>query len=57
VLWTYPWVPTRLGATTLVVRATDGGGQVQTATEQNNFPNGATGYHKVKIRVVPLQVP
>ncbi|HUS13594.1 MAG TPA: molybdopterin-dependent oxidoreductase [Chloroflexia bacterium] len=52
VLWTYPWIPTKPGNVMLVVRATDGTGQVQTAQEQGNYPNGATGYHKVNVRVL-----
>jgi DMSO/TMAO reductase YedYZ molybdopterin-dependent catalytic subunit len=52
VLWTYPWIPTAPGDTTLVVRATDGTGAVQTADDANNYPDGATGYHKVAVKVV-----
>ncbi len=52
VLWTYPWIPSAPGDTTLVVRATDGTGAVQSAQDVNNYPNGAQGYHKVGIKVV-----
>lgn len=51
VLWTYPWMPTAVGDTTLLVRATDGTGAVQGAKDVNNYPNGAEGYHKVAIKV------
>jgi DMSO/TMAO reductase YedYZ molybdopterin-dependent catalytic subunit len=52
VLWTYPWIPQQTGDTTLVVRATDGTGQVQSAQDANNYPDGATGYHRVAVKVV-----
>ncbi|MDQ6693642.1 MAG: molybdopterin-dependent oxidoreductase [Chloroflexota bacterium] len=48
--WIYPWKPTA-GTYRLKVRATDGTGAVQTATEANTFPNGATGYHTKQVRV------
>jgi DMSO/TMAO reductase YedYZ molybdopterin-dependent catalytic subunit len=52
VLWTYPWIPAQAGDTTLVVRATDGTGQVQTSKDANNYPDGATGYHRVAVKIV-----
>jgi DMSO/TMAO reductase YedYZ molybdopterin-dependent catalytic subunit len=52
ILWTYPWVPAQAGDTTLVVRATDGTGQVQTNKDQPNYPDGATGYHRVAVKIV-----
>jgi len=48
--WTDPWLPTA-GSYTLVVRATDGTGALQTAQKQDTFPNGATGYHTLPVRV------
>lgn len=51
VLWTYQWQPGARGHYTLVARATDGTGQVQTSQKQGTVPNGATGYH---IRTVDL---
>ncbi len=51
VLWTWPWTPTQQGAYTLVSRATDGTGEVQTSQMQGTVPNGATGYHKVTVQV------
>ena len=50
-LWTYPWIPTQTGDTTVVVRATDGTGQMQDPTDRNNYPDGATGYHRVAVKV------
>jgi DMSO/TMAO reductase YedYZ molybdopterin-dependent catalytic subunit len=49
-LWTYPWLP-KEGTYTLKVRATDGTGQVQPADIQDTFPDGATGYHTIQVRV------
>ena len=51
VLWTYQWHPNTRGHYTLIARATDGTGQVQTSQKQGTVPNGATGYH---IRTVDL---
>src|SRR5579885_2607544 len=44
VLWTYQWHPAARGHYTLVARATDGTGQVQTSRWQSTVPNGGTGY-------------
>ncbi len=52
VLWTYQWQPLARGQYTLVARATDGTGQVQTSQKQGTIPNGATGYHMVQINLV-----
>lgn len=49
VLWTYQWHPATRGHYTLVARATDGTGQVQTSQRQGTVPNGATGYHIVPV--------
>jgi DMSO/TMAO reductase YedYZ molybdopterin-dependent catalytic subunit len=51
-LWTWQWSPSQPGTYTLVSRATDGTGEVQTSHEQFTVPNGATGYHKVQVQVV-----
>lgn len=53
VLWASLWVPTRAGTFTLQVRARDGGGVIQTATEAPPAPDGASGYHTVRVRVNP----
>jgi DMSO/TMAO reductase YedYZ molybdopterin-dependent catalytic subunit len=51
VIWTYPWVPPKSGDTTLIVRATDGTGKVQTADDVGNYPSGAQGYHRIPIKI------
>lgn len=52
VFWTYQWHPTAHGHYTLVARATDGSGQLQTSAPQSTVPNGATGYHFIPIDLV-----
>jgi DMSO/TMAO reductase YedYZ molybdopterin-dependent catalytic subunit len=52
VFWTYQWHPTARGVYTMVVRATDGTGQVQTSQRQSTVPNGATGYHMLSVTLV-----
>ena len=47
--WSWPWTPTVAGRYTLVARATDGTGEVQTSKRQGTVPNGSTGYHEVMI--------
>jgi DMSO/TMAO reductase YedYZ molybdopterin-dependent catalytic subunit len=52
--WTffsYEWTPAAPGTYAAVVRATDGDGQLQDPTERDSFPDGATGYHRVNIKV------
>lgn len=51
VLWQFPWTVDQPGLYTLVVRATDGTGALQTSVNTETFPNGATGYHHVTVRV------
>src|SRR5436853_457382 len=51
VLWAALWTPTAPGEYTLKVRAKDGLGVVQTAREVPTLPDGASGYHAVRIRV------
>jgi DMSO/TMAO reductase YedYZ molybdopterin-dependent catalytic subunit len=48
--WYLPWQATA-GQHTLQVRATDKTGYTQTATNVQTFPNGATGYHTVQVKV------
>jgi hypothetical protein len=50
------WIQWRLntaqrGTITASVRATDGTGAPQIATEQKQFPDGASGYHTVSVTV------
>ncbi|WP_033346481.1 molybdopterin-dependent oxidoreductase [Catenuloplanes japonicus] len=48
--WTFPWQATA-GDHTLRVRATDATGAVQTEDEVPVAPDGATGWHTVKVQV------
>lgn len=52
VLWTWPWKPAGPGKYTLVVRATNGQGQLQSGTFLRTVPTGGAGYHQVPIEVV-----
>jgi DMSO/TMAO reductase YedYZ molybdopterin-dependent catalytic subunit len=47
-LWTYQWTPDEGGETGLVVRATDGNGQLQISEYRDQVPDGATGLHRVR---------
>jgi DMSO/TMAO reductase YedYZ molybdopterin-dependent catalytic subunit len=51
VLWAAVWTPTGPGEYTLKVRAKDGTGVVQTAQEAATLPDGASGYHTIRLRV------
>ena len=51
VFWSWQWHPLLPGKYTLVARATDGTGAVQTDQKQGTVPNGATGYHMFEVRV------
>jgi DMSO/TMAO reductase YedYZ molybdopterin-dependent catalytic subunit len=50
-LWSYQWTPDKEGETRLVVRATDGNGQLQITEYRDQVPDGATGLHRVRARV------
>jgi len=51
-IWTYDWTPPGAGQYRLVVRATDGVDRVQVQPETPSFPDGATGWHSVTVRVL-----
>ena len=51
IFWKFGWAPTKPGRYTLVVRATDGTGQIQTNRQTDTFPSGATGYHEISVQV------
>ena len=51
VLWSYDWRPGEAEDYTLVVRATDGEGEVQELEEDRPFKSGATGFHKIIVHV------
>ncbi len=52
VMWTYQWRPNTRGHYTLIARATDGTGQVQTSQKQGTVPGGATGYHMTSVNLM-----
>lgn len=49
--WRYAWTPPGIGKHTVLVRATDGEGQLQTATRRPPFPSGSTGYDSIELEV------
>ena len=49
--WRLPWKPAKAGKVLLKVRATDGGGALQTGAEAQPHPSGATGYHQMEVVV------
>jgi DMSO/TMAO reductase YedYZ molybdopterin-dependent catalytic subunit len=49
-LWSFDWKPSA-GEHTLVVRATDGQGALQSADVMPSFPAGSSGYHRVRVSV------
>ncbi len=51
VFWSAEWNPPAAGHYSLQVRATDGQGNLQTATITQPFPSGATGYDIVDVSV------
>lgn len=51
-LWSIEHIPTTTGLLWISVRATDGTGEVQTAEERSSLPDGATGYHQIRTKIV-----
>jgi hypothetical protein len=51
IFWNYDWAVQALGRYTMLVRATDGTGKVQTSIEQDPAPDGATGLHEITVTV------
>lgn len=51
VLWAAVWTPTAPGEYAMRVRAQDGTGALQMREEVNTLPDGASGYHRIRIRV------
>ena len=51
-LWKFDWKPDEADDYTLVVRATDGNGDVQKFEEGREFTSGITGFHKVAVHVI-----
>ncbi len=50
-LWSLTWTPDREGAYTLQVRARDGEGRLQAAATAPSYPDGASGFHTVRVNV------
>ena len=50
-LWRYEWKPDESGDYVLVVRATDGQGDVQEFEEDREFTSGITGFHKIVVHI------
>lgn len=48
--WVYEW-DAPVGTFNIEVRATDGDGETQTSDRSNPAPNGATGYHRIRVHV------
>ncbi len=51
VLWAAVWRPTAPGEYAVRVRATDATGTVQARDEVGTLPDGASGYHLIRVRV------
>ncbi|HEX9270099.1 MAG TPA: molybdopterin-dependent oxidoreductase [Candidatus Limnocylindria bacterium] len=51
VRWKLDWRPSGAGRYRLLARATDGGGETETAIRREPFPNGATGYDGIEVTV------
>jgi len=51
VLWALEWIPPSAGVYQIWARATDSTGTTQIEKTTQPFPNGATGYHKINVRV------
>jgi hypothetical protein len=49
--WKYAWIDAPKGRHTVLVRATDGDGKVQTSSSSGEWPDGATGYHEITVEV------
>jgi len=49
-LWAFPWKPAA-GNYDLLVRAVEVGEKVQDPTPRDPLPDGATGYHRISVRV------
>ncbi|MDP3089338.1 MAG: molybdopterin-dependent oxidoreductase [Nitrospira sp.] len=51
--WRYDWAVLNPGRHTLLVRAIDGTGKVQSSVEQDPAPDGAAGLHEITVTVEP----
>lgn len=50
--WAYDWAIPDPGRYAIQVRATDGTGRLQSALEQEAFPDGASGIHEIAVTVI-----
>lgn len=50
-IWVAQWIPKASGTIRLLVRAVDGTGEVQTNKTAAPFPDGASGWHSVDVKV------
>ncbi len=50
-LWSYQWESPKAGNYSLVVRATNGDGEVQQLDKDRPFKSGTTGFHKIAVYV------
>lgn len=51
VQWVHHWTPSTPGDYDISVRATDGEGATQSSTEVSPRPNGAEGWHTIRVKV------
>jgi DMSO/TMAO reductase YedYZ molybdopterin-dependent catalytic subunit len=51
VFWHFEWIVPQAGSYTLAVRATDGTGALQSSTEQDAAPDGASGIHEITVTI------
>src|SRR5262249_55420122 len=49
--WITRWIPPASGAFQILVRAVDGKGETQTSGSAAPFPDGASGWHSVDVRI------
>ena len=57
VIWTTEIAAPQTADARIQVRATDGNGEVQTATVRGSLPDGATGHHTIRLGPVGLATP
>jgi DMSO/TMAO reductase YedYZ molybdopterin-dependent catalytic subunit len=50
-LWSFDWRPQTADDYSLVVRATDGEGELQEFDEDRPFKSGVTGFHKIRVHI------
>lgn len=50
-LWSYHWQKPSTGSHQIMVRAVDGKGRIQTAKRSRSYPDGASGYHSINLKV------